>query len=142
MTASNPTPCRHCRAKPGTRGRGLCYRCYVTRPIRERYSAETTAERTTDYGPVCRHCKAKKINRPRGLCWNCYYSPGVKERYPSAGKYTNRGVGTITGAQPPPAEPCGHLPGTEARIETYAARAAGSEQLWHPADRRIGGERA
>ena len=137
MTTLNPTPCRHCRAKPGTRCRGLCYRCYVTPSIRARYPAETTAERTTDYGPVCRHCKAKKINRPRGLCWTCYYSPGVKEQYPSTSKYAYRDPPDDDGEQPLPAEPCGHLPGTESRIETYAARAERSEQLWHPADRIV-----
>jgi hypothetical protein len=37
MTTATHPPCRHCRAKPANRPRGLCWACYYTPGIQDLY---------------------------------------------------------------------------------------------------------
>jgi hypothetical protein len=86
---------------------------------------------------MCRHCGKEVVTRPRGLGWKCYYTPGVKDRYPSTSKFARRGVSAETNAPSrTPARACPHPPGSEGRIGTLEARAAATESMTHPGDRR------
>lgn len=58
--------CIHCRARPGNRRRGLCYRCYITPSIRTQYKP------LINPGGRCR--------RDRPTCWACG-KPSLIARY-------------------------------------------------------------
>lgn len=98
--------------------------------------------RKTQKKTKCRHCaRSTKTTRGRGLCCTCHAQPEVREQYPAPGK-GNRGIADRNGEQPLPAEPTGHPPGSEKKIEVMAQRASRGEQLHHPLDATFAESRA
>jgi hypothetical protein len=83
----------------------------------------------------CLHCGRSKVNRPRGLCWTCYYTDGVRENYSCDPVFGRRGVSN--GHIEPRLAPSGTeaIPGTEAKIQVMAERAAVGLSIFHPDDR-------
>lgn len=80
----------------------------------------------------CRHCRRRKRQQGRrGLCWTCAQVPEVRLSYPSAMKL---GAGHRNADPTPPATPTDAQPGTAAKVDVLAARAAAGVGLWHPAD--------
>jgi len=82
----------------------------------------------------CRHCDRVMSLRPRRLCWTCYYTPGVLDQYPVDTRFGSLGIGLGYAGGHLPAFPTACLPGTDAKIEVMAERAARRETLFHPAD--------
>ena len=84
---------------------------------------------------TCQHCHQRVATRPRGLCWVCYQSAAIRAAYVSTSKYAHVGVGNDpSSGQQLPEEPTMAAPGTAAKIEVLAARAAAGLALWHPQD--------
>lgn len=89
---------------------------------------------------LCQHCGQAKVSRPRGLCWCCYYQPGVREQYPSVSKFSRRGRG-LKASRPLPGQPTGALPGTPEKVAVLGQRAELHQELWHPGDAQLHGQR-
>jgi len=90
-------------------------------------------KRVRRYDP-CRRCRVRVGYCRRGLCHSCCNVPGVLEAVPVV---LNTRTDLRVGGSPPtrpPADPCPHPPGSAGRVETYRARAAAGEFLYHPAD--------
>jgi hypothetical protein len=90
---------------------------------------------------LCRNCQRVPSNRPRGLCWSCYYRPGVRDRFPSTSKFARRGVGDFNGSSALPPMPTAALPGTPAKVAILEERARLGQDLWHPLDALVPGNK-
>lgn len=82
----------------------------------------------------CRHCGIVKPIRVRRLCWNCSRDFDILRRYPPDLRFGSSGFGLGFAGGHQPAFPTACLPGTDAKIEVMAERAARRETLFHPAD--------
>ena len=86
----------------------------------------------------CRHCRRRKATRPRGLCHKCHADGTVRDLYavsasPSALRGT--GLGNRTPTRTP--DPTPARPGSLAKVEVLAERAALGLVLHHPLDGRV-----
>lgn len=119
------TLCRHCGKLPHDRPRGLCWKCFGQRSIRDQYERDESRPST-----LCKHCAKKRANRPRGLCWGCYHAPGVKCLY------KRRFVATIEDLIIPTRmpTPTTAMPGSPEKIEILRQRVEAGEFLFHPMD--------
>lgn len=87
-------------------------------------------------GP-CRYCGRRVGSQHRGLCYPCRSDPVAIAATPPF--RDTRPAAAVAGndrPEPPrhPAAPCPHPPESAGRVETYRARAAAGEFLYHPAD--------
>jgi hypothetical protein len=72
---------------------------------------------------VCRRCGRDGEIRSHDLCGRCHYQEWVTRK-------------DFCGCPPRPPHPCLELPGTPAKIQCLAERAAARQALWHPGDLR------
>jgi len=81
---------------------------------------------------MCRHCQEDRYLFARDLCRRCFDQPDIRALYPVA-PHGRRGVGRHN-APTPPAEPTDAAPGSAAKLQVLAARAAAGQALFHPRD--------
>lgn len=82
----------------------------------------------------CCHCQARLTTGSRRLCWTCYQDANLRAVHLSTDRRARQGVGNDNAAAHPLPEPTRAAPGTAAKIEVLAARAAAGLALWHPQD--------
>lgn len=105
-------------------------------PLELRRLLHQLARRQADPACVCRHCGTRLITRTRRLCRACFDTPEVRDLYPPMGTNASgrRGVGLENRSKHPLPAPTDALPGSAAKVEVLAQRAARGEQLFHPLD--------
>jgi hypothetical protein len=118
---------RSCPCGRGLRGAGP--RCYACREGRTKGNGGSRRQ-------PCVACGAPRKGCGKGLCLACFGDPAVRARFP--GLYAAADPSAtpdFNGTPPPPAAPTDAPPGSAAKVEALAARAAAGERLFHPLDR-------
>lgn len=87
--------CKHCPRVVSSFTRGLCWKCYKDRTIRELYPLLNTPS-PNGYPPwkyrkgTCPGCERVMRIHARGLCGTCYLRPEVRARFTRIGNRTYR----------------------------------------------------
>jgi len=120
----------------GVGPRGIAARLGVaTRAVRSALVAAGVY--SPGYRGPCRYCGRRVGSQNRGLCYPCRSDPVAIAATPPF--RDTRPAAAVAGDDQPeptrlPSTPCPHPPGSAGRVETYRARAAAGEFLYHPAD--------
>lgn len=81
---------------------------------------------------ACVHCGKIATLRPRHLCWHCYEDRDIRHATPIVSYHGLRGADSNPVRKP--CKPTTAFPGSKAKIEVLAQRAANGEELFHPDD--------